>query len=72
MKTCPKCGEKLIPIVFGMPSSELFEAEKRGEVILGGCEVFEDGPDYHCKKCNLDYSRDLKKAFKPENDDAEF
>ena len=72
MRKCPRCGEELLEIIYGMPGSELFEASERGEVILGGCEVFEDGPDYHCKKCNLDYSRDLKKAFKPENDDAEF
>ncbi|UCH79180.1 MAG: hypothetical protein JSU81_04330 [Candidatus Coatesbacteria bacterium] len=35
---CPKCGsdENVIPIVYGYPSEELFEAAERGEVALGG------------------------------------
>ena len=64
MKKCPKCNNKLTEIVYGMPSSELFEAEERGEVILGGCCVSDDDPKYHCKKCNLGFSRDLKKTYK--------
>ena len=63
MKKCPKCNGDLIEIVYGMPGPELFEAEERGEVILGGCCVFEDGPEYHCKNCNLEFSHDLKRTF---------
>ena len=35
---CPKCGldENVIPIVYGYPSEELFEAAERGEIALGG------------------------------------
>ena len=66
-KKCTKCGENLIEIIYGMPGSELFEAEERGEVILGGCEVFDDQPEYRCKNCDVDYSRDLKKAYKPDH-----
>jgi hypothetical protein len=35
---CPECGsrENVIPIVYGYPSDELFEAADRGEVELGG------------------------------------
>ena len=66
-KKCPKCGENLIEIIYGMPGSELFEAEERGEVILGGCEVSDDQPEYRCKNCDVDYSRDLKKAYKPDH-----
>ena len=32
-----------------MPGPELFEAEERGEVILGGCCVSDDDPKYRCK-----------------------
>ncbi|MBQ3476078.1 hypothetical protein IJH26_01030 [Candidatus Saccharibacteria bacterium] len=67
MKKCPKYGENLIEIIYGMPGPELFEAEERGEVILGGCCVSDDDPKYRCKKCDIDYSRDLKKAFKPDH-----
>ena len=40
---CPKCKSKnIIPIVYGYPSSELFELSEQGKVKLGGCEqVFE-------------------------------
>lgn len=34
---CPKCGGKVVPIVYGMPMEELQEKADRGEVILGGC-----------------------------------
>ncbi len=37
--TCPRCGSASIPIVYGLPSGELFEAADRGEVALGGCEI---------------------------------
>lgn len=35
---CPQCGsdENVLPIVYGYPSEELFEAAERGEVALGG------------------------------------
>ena len=66
MKKCPKCSAGLVEIVYGMPSYELFEAAERGEVVIGGCEVIGDGPKYHCKNCNIDYSRDLKKSYKPD------
>lgn len=35
---CPSCGEySVVRFVFGFPSDELFRAEERGEVLLGGC-----------------------------------
>ena len=68
MKKCPKCGTELMEIVYGMPSYELFKAEERGEVVIGVCEVFEDGPEYHCKKCNLDFSKNLKNTYKPDEE----
>ena len=68
MKKCPKCGNNLIEIVYGMPSSELFEAEERGEVILGGCCLSGDDPKYRCSNCETSFSRDLKKEYKNEED----
>ena len=56
-KTCPKCGGKVVKIIYGEPDQELFEASERGEVILGGCciEVDENGnrldPQYGCIDC---------------------
>lgn len=35
---CPKCvSERVVPIMYGLPSDELFEDWDRGEVELGGC-----------------------------------
>lgn len=34
---CPKCGGKVVKIVYGEPSPELFEMADRKEVVLGGC-----------------------------------
>ena len=67
MKKCPKCGNNLIEIIYGMPGPELFEASERGEVILGGCCLTGDDPKYRCKHCNIDFSKDLKKSFNPDD-----
>ena len=29
---CPKCGGKVVPIVYGMPAPELYEKAQRKEV----------------------------------------
>ena len=60
---CPKCGEKLIDIIYGLPLTEAFEAAERGEIILGGCCISPESPSYHCKKCFVDYSKDLDRAY---------
>lgn len=35
-----------VPIAYGYPSSELFEAAERGEVVLGGCVIEVDSPTH--------------------------
>jgi len=43
MPICPSCGSSnFIPIVYGKPSQEAIEKEKRGEIVLGGCIVSPD------------------------------
>lgn len=62
---CPKCGsgqDKVIPIIYGMPGAELGRAADRGEVILRGCIVSADDPQWHCKACGHEW--------REENDDA--
>lgn len=36
-ETCPKCGGKVVDIIYGMPAPETCERADRGEVMLGGC-----------------------------------
>ncbi|MEI8050917.1 MAG: hypothetical protein WCI12_05740 [Actinomycetes bacterium] len=48
-RTCPGCGARTVPIIFGMPFGELFERAERGEVVLGGCRVTSEDPTRVCK-----------------------
>ncbi len=49
---CPTCGSRrAVPIVYGYPTSELFEVAERGEVRLGGCVIGNESPDYECRDC---------------------
>lgn len=45
---CPRCGALGLPIVYGLPGPDLFEAAERGEVALGGCELSFDNPLWRC------------------------
>jgi Endonuclease/Exonuclease/phosphatase family len=51
---CPECqGSPLaVPLVYGLPSSETFEASARGELVIGGC-LMDDGPTprWACPEC---------------------
>jgi len=50
-RRCPRCGELgAVPVIYGLPSGDLFERAERGEVILGGCFMGDD-PDYLCHDC---------------------
>lgn len=68
---CPKCGKKLAPIIYGLPTVEATEASSRGEVYIGGCEYDENMPKYHCYNCILDFAKNLKEPSGPEIEDGE-
>lgn len=53
--TCPYCGGKVLPIVYGEPSNELFDKAANGEVILGGCIVTENDPQKECAECGFQF-----------------
>ena len=49
---CPKCGSKnTVPIIYGLPSLDLYEKEQKREILLGGCCVTSDAPCCYCKDC---------------------
>ena len=53
---CPKCGGKVVKIVYGMPAPELYEQAERKEVVLGGCCINLDGnPQWACTECEQQY-----------------
>ncbi len=50
--TCPSCDSKNVaPIAFGYPGPEMMEEAQRGKIVLGGCCVTDDDPEWHCKDC---------------------
>ena len=47
---CPKCGRKLIPIVYGYPSAPMLEASTKNLIKLGGCVTTPDDPEWWCEQ----------------------
>ena len=52
-ETCPHCASRMqrVRIVYGYPTAETGEAGARGEVVLGGCVIRGDDPEWACPKC---------------------
>ena len=51
---CPACGSRAAVLVaYGYPSAETWEAEQRGEVVIGGCLVGPESPAYECRDCRI-------------------
>jgi len=51
-KYCPVCKkkDKVIPIVYGLPSQGLLKESKKGKVRLGGCMISGCDPSWYCKR----------------------
>jgi hypothetical protein len=45
---------RFVRIVYGYPAPETFGAADRGEVLLGGCLVFDEMPEARCPACLTD------------------
>lgn len=49
---CPKCGSaKIVKILYGEPTLEALQVSERGEVVLGGCCISPDSPEWACLEC---------------------
>ena len=60
---CPKCkSSHTSGILYGYPTLEAFEAAERGEIILGGCKIYEGQPDYGCFDCDYRWSLEFLPA----------
>ncbi len=51
---CKKCGGELIPIAYGLPGEDMWNAAQRGEIRLGGCCVYPDMPTSACRECGTE------------------
>jgi hypothetical protein len=57
--TCPTCKKaKLVPIVYGLPGTELLQDSENGLVALGGCVVTGNDPELECLGCEAKFMRD--------------
>jgi hypothetical protein len=56
---CPHCRKplKLVPIVYGYPAPETFDAADRGELVVAGCLVGDNDPQWACASCGEPVSR---------------
>jgi len=45
---CPTCSAAAVPILYGLPVSEAVDAAERGLLVLGGCIVADDSPQWRC------------------------
>jgi rubrerythrin len=52
---CPVCKGKVLPIIYGLPTEEMGEKARNGEVILGGCIITEFSPSWHCPTCGTNF-----------------
>lgn len=68
-RACGATGEPL-PVVFGYPTPEAFEAAARGEVELGGCEPMEF--EYVCSNCREPVAIDPREPKSALEADPEF
>ncbi len=55
--TCPVCRryDKVVRVIYGMPSHELFLEAEKGLVHLGGCCVSEVNPQWYCRRDNVEF-----------------
>jgi len=57
--TCPVCAKaKLVPIVYGLPTSDLGDREAALEIVLGGCCVTDNDPELECLGCETRFKCD--------------
>ena len=56
MPKCPKCNsEKVIPILWGLPTEDAREDAGKGKIKLGGYVIGDDPPLLHCSDCEHDW-----------------
>ena len=71
-RSCPNChSPRIAEILYGLPSfSEQLDKDiKEGRVVLGGCCISDNDPDYKCMDCNALIFKDTGKFLFSEEED---
>ncbi len=56
-EVCARCGGLMRQVVYGFPSSELFQDADKGEVVLGGCCIPSTPAQSRCTSCGHEVPR---------------
>lgn len=63
-RKCPHCGSTNVrKIVYGYPSTELWEEELKGKIKLGGCCITENQPNYYCDDCENSFNKEFRNSL---------
>ena len=61
--SCPACQSgDVVPIAYGLPMGEGLARAQRGEVMLGGCVVWDESPQWHCRACGAAFGDHQEEA----------
>ncbi len=55
--TCPRCSGVGVHLAYGLPTEEGRQAARRGEIVLAGCYVGPNDPEWRCKACRHQWGR---------------
>lgn len=63
---CPKCNmaDFVNEIAYGYPSPEMRKQSDLGEIVVGGCSIREEAPDYRCIECQFEWQKGKKRKGK--------
>jgi hypothetical protein len=61
--SCPRCQKAMVPVVYGYPGGDMFQAAERGEIVLGGCLVYDGQPAWSCTSCQPQPARSSSAEF---------
>jgi DNA-directed RNA polymerase subunit RPC12/RpoP len=55
---CPRCGsDKVVRILYGLPTAKGRIEAEAGRIALGGCVVTDNAPQYQCIECKEKITR---------------
>jgi len=58
-RRCPRCcSDEVLPIAYGLPSPDMVEESIAGRVVLAGCMVWPEAPNWHCIVCGYEWRKE--------------
>lgn len=54
-KICPNCKGRVVKILYGEPTDEAMEESENKKIIIGGCCISDDDPQWGCVDCDYKF-----------------